>query len=321
MDKNIPPIPPEDLELIGRYSRKAIPPEELYTFPLILCDNEIDRDGEKFTVDSLAKLAEMFRGKTGIFDHNPSGKEQTARIYSASLETDHARTAADGEPYTFVRAMAYMVRSEKNRDLIAEIDAGIKKETSVCCKVDAVRCSVCGKDIRRGPCPHEKGKEYDGKICCHLLCDPCDAYEWSFVAVPAQRNAGVTKSFQLSEMPSDDGVKSLRGEVPSCDGVKCIDSQCDSGSEAPILNDESLQSDAVGNDVLGVPHTTGCGASHSPDEVGFHCGGRNFTSSKDDISPRAHSARSDFTERKALISSLLPKSAPLPKEDTSVYII
>ena len=292
MDKNIPPIPPEDLELIGRYSRKAIPPEELYTFPLILCDNEIDRDGEKFTVDSLAKLAEMFRGKTGIFDHNPSGKEQTARIYSASLETDPARTAADGEPYTFVRAMAYMVRSEKNRDLIAEIDAGIKKETSVCCKVDAVRCSVCGRDIRRGPCPHEKGKEYDGKICCHLLCDPCDAYEWSFVAVPAQRNAGVTKSLRLSEMPSDDGVKSLRGEIAAT-AVKC--------------NDESLRCGDASHPIVGAdiirPQQGYAEHSHNPEQNKLRKCGR------------------DFTERKALLSSLLPKSAPLPKEDISVYII
>lgn len=28
-----------------------------------------------------------------------------------------------------------------------------------------------------------------------MLCEPTDAYEWSFVAVPAQKNAGVTKHF------------------------------------------------------------------------------------------------------------------------------
>ncbi|MGN1081060.1 MAG: hypothetical protein ACI4QV_03110, partial [Acutalibacteraceae bacterium] len=32
-------------------------------------------------------------------------------------------------------------------------------------------------------------------LCYHTLKDPADAYEWSFVAVPAQRKAGVTKSF------------------------------------------------------------------------------------------------------------------------------
>ena len=36
---------------------------------------------------------------------------------------------------------------------------------------------------------------YKGKLCYGLLKEPTDAYEFSFVAVPAQRGAGVTKSF------------------------------------------------------------------------------------------------------------------------------
>jgi hypothetical protein len=36
---------------------------------------------------------------------------------------------------------------------------------------------------------------YGGKICHTVLDGITDAYEWSFVAVPAQRNAGVTKKF------------------------------------------------------------------------------------------------------------------------------
>ena len=37
------------------------------------------------------------------------------------------------------------------------------------------------------------GRQYDGKLCTAVLEDPTDAYEWSFVAVPAQREAGVLK--------------------------------------------------------------------------------------------------------------------------------
>ena len=36
---------------------------------------------------------------------------------------------------------------------------------------------------------------YGGKLCYFTLKAPTDAYEWSFVAVPAQRKAGVMKSF------------------------------------------------------------------------------------------------------------------------------
>ena len=49
--------------------------------------------------------------------------------------------------------------------------------------------------MRSAGCEHQKGKQYGGKLCCHLLEEPADAYEWSFVAVPAQKNAGVIKSF------------------------------------------------------------------------------------------------------------------------------
>ncbi|MEE1010915.1 MAG: hypothetical protein U0L11_02650 [Acutalibacteraceae bacterium] len=123
------------------------------------------------------------------------GKDQTARIYFAEVLTDDTRKTADGEVYTYIKAKAYMVRTEKNKDLITEIDAGIKKETSVGCCVRDISCSICGKNIKTEGCEHQKGKTYGGKFCCYLLSEPSDAYEWSFVAVPAQKNAGVIKSF------------------------------------------------------------------------------------------------------------------------------
>lgn len=150
-------------------------------------------------MSALNTLAELFVGKTGIFDHNMKSKDQSARIYTAKVITDSSRKTADGEDYTYIEAKAYMVRTEKNKDLIAEIDAGIKKETSVGCAVRDISCSVCGKNIKAEGCEHKKGNVYGGKLCCYLLSEPTDAYEWSFVAVPAQKNAGVIKSFNPSE--------------------------------------------------------------------------------------------------------------------------
>jgi hypothetical protein len=45
-----------------------------------------------------------------------------------------------------------------------------------------------------------KGQEYGGAVCHAELSGAVDAYEWSFVAVPAQRNAGVIKKFGGGEM-------------------------------------------------------------------------------------------------------------------------
>ena len=174
----------EDLELIGQYTRRTLAAEEVYTFPVILCDNDIDRDGERFSVPALEKLAQLFVGRTGIFDHDPKGKNQTARIYRCQVERQEGKQTAAGEPYHCLRASAYLLRTAGNQDLIREIDGGIKKEVSVGCSVGRAVCSICGADRRKDPCHHRPGEIYEGKICHVVLEDPTDAYEWSFVAVP-----------------------------------------------------------------------------------------------------------------------------------------
>lgn len=184
----------QELAAIAQYSRRPLTAEEVYTFPLVLCDNDLDRDNECFTDEALEKLAELFCGKTGIFDHDPRGEKQTARIYRCRVEPEEGRLNYRGDPYKALKADAYMVRTAANADLILEIDGGIKKEVSVGCAVQKNICSICGADRREEPCGHQLGKRYGGKLCCTLLAEPTDAYEWSFVAVPAQPAAGVTKS-------------------------------------------------------------------------------------------------------------------------------
>ncbi len=186
----------EDIELISQFTRKAPSKENIYTFSVILCDNEIDRDGERFSVESLGTLCTMFRGVTGIFDHSMKSSDQTARIYRTQVMTDESAITAAGEKYVYLKAWCYMLRTEKNKELIEEIDGGIKKEVSVSCSCGAKICSVCGKDMRSRECNHTVGAVYGGKECHAVLTNPTDAYEWSFVAVPAQRNAGVSKSMK-----------------------------------------------------------------------------------------------------------------------------
>lgn len=196
MDPILKSIDPTDalLAKLNRFTRRAHTAEEVYIFSVILCDNEVDRDHERFTVPALEKLCALFVGKTGIFDHNPKSGNQTARVFDCEVITDPARKTAGGEDYTALRATAYMVRTERTADLIAEIEAGIKKEVSISCAVAKRVCSVCGVDMRRAPCTHRPGREYGGKAACVILDEPTDAYEWSFVAVPAQRAAGVVKA-------------------------------------------------------------------------------------------------------------------------------
>ncbi len=182
------------LENLNKFTRKELSAEEVYIFPVTLCDNEIDRDNEQFSRKALDEMAEKFVGVTGIFDHNPKGENQTARIFLTEVVEEN-RDNSIGEKYTCLKGYAYMVRTASNADLIREIDGGIKKEVSVSCSAEKQICSICGADRRVKPCRHVKGRTYGGKRCFFTLEDISDAYEWSFVAVPAQINAGVTKSF------------------------------------------------------------------------------------------------------------------------------
>ena len=128
-----------------------------------------------------------------------NARDQTSRLYSAEVLTDSERLTSTGEPYACIKAKAYMPKTAKNADLIAEIDAGIKKEASVGCSVKRMTCSVCGADRKAENCGHIKGKNCGGQICHTVLSEPADAYEWSFVAVPAQVNAGITKAYITNE--------------------------------------------------------------------------------------------------------------------------
>ena len=197
--------------LINRYTRKTFGPDEVYTFSLLLCDNEVDRDFERFDTAALKTLAELFVGKTGMFNHSMNARDQTSRLYAAEVVADGGRLTSTGEPYAFIQAKAYMPKTAKNADLIAEIDAGIKKEASVGCSVRRMTCSVCGADRKSENCGHVKGKSCGGQICHTVLSEPADAYEWSFVAVPAQREAGIIKKFDMEEMKTmESTLKALR---------------------------------------------------------------------------------------------------------------
>ena len=207
-------VSPEDLALINAQSRKELTAKEVFTFCVRLCDNEVDREYDRFPEATLQGLAPLFVGKSGIFDHRWSAREQVGRIYRTELVREEQIRTAAGDPYCYLKGWVYMVRTDSNRDLIAEIEGGIKREVSVGCSVERSICSICGEDLSdRSRCAHVKGRVYNGKLCWAELEGATDAYEWSFVAVPAQREAGVLKGFH--------GLRELAGKEP-CGAVWCV---------------------------------------------------------------------------------------------------
>ncbi len=226
-----------EMEKINQYTRREYAPEEVYTFSLVLCDNEVDRDFERFSTSALEKLQKLFLGKTCILDHERKSANQTARIYDTFLEKQEGRATQAGEGYARLGAKAYLPRTEKNQETIELIESGILKEVSVSCAVGRSVCGICGKES----CSHQKGKRYGGKLCVRVLEDPTDAYECSFVAVPAQREAGVRKSWR--KMSADEDVAEA---VKSC-GSQGVGLTADEAGRLKVVLEELEEKAAWGD--------------------------------------------------------------------------
>lgn len=192
----------EDLKKINKLALAPLKAEEVFTFKVLMGDNETDdRNYEPFNLNALKDLKGLYVGKTMIKDHMRRADNQVARIYDTELSTSQKLTKA-GEPFTQLVAKCYMVKTNSNKDLIAEIKGGIKKEVSTGCRPKKLICNVCGTDNTKTYCPHYPGREYDkdvGKVTCLMTIDGAkEAYELSFVAVPAQPRAGTIKHYGVA---------------------------------------------------------------------------------------------------------------------------
>ncbi len=185
----------KDLELINKYTLVPLNKNDVYTFKVQICDNDVDRVGDKMTDGFLEQVAEHITGVTGLKDHDWNVENQLARLYDAEIVTDDSTTIL-GEPRKYVLGKAYTL--SKNEDLIDNINAGLLKETSISFNSKNDTCSICGMPMVKdendiGHCSnrHIAGNYYDGKLCYNKIDQLEDILEWSLVAVPCQRKAGI----------------------------------------------------------------------------------------------------------------------------------
>lgn len=268
------PYSPEIMAKVNKFTRRELTADEVYIFPVVMCDNELDRDFERFSVDTLRELAEKFIGKTVICDHNRKNANQTARIFSADVVHIPSQKTFDGEDLYQLTCMCYMLKNESTQLIIDNIEAGIYKEVSVNCAVESQKCSICGQEYLGGDCYHYRGNIYDGKRCFLTLSKATDAYELSFVAVPAQPGAGVTKWYKgddtakkkgliknmsyeetkkaLAELGVDlDGIAKTKGELPPLSDILTAVAKAFSEKEASdeaFITSEAVKS-AAGKDM------------------------------------------------------------------------
>lgn len=196
-----------ELALINRQSLRELAEEEVFTFRLAACDNQVDRDYERFTDETLDGLAPLFVGRSVLMDHRWSAGSQTARVYGAAVE-------AEGEVRRLV-LRCYMPRTEQTAGTITAIETGILRECSVGCQVERVVCTICGANQAERCCAHVLGRQYDGKTCVMEFQGAKDAYEVSLVAVPAQPGAGIIKSKRYGGLEGPTGGSGVEDSTGS----------------------------------------------------------------------------------------------------------
>ena len=211
-----------ELKAINKYALEPLTADEVFTFSAILCDNAVDRQYEQFSAKALDELRKLFVGRTVIKDHIARADNQVARIYATELVDTGKLLPNGGGAYMQLKAHCYMVRTESNKDLIAEIKAGIKKEGSVGFRAASAICNICGTDNAKSYCAHWPGRSYakDGEklVCTFRLDSVTDAYEFSLVAVPAQRKAGACKAYTgvkeyaPEEVPADVNLEAVKAK-------------------------------------------------------------------------------------------------------------
>ena len=193
-----------DLKKINKYTLSPVSAEDVFIFKATIADNEQDdRNYMPFNLKALQDLRKLYPGKTMLKDHARVADNQIARIYDTELVQDANKQTELGELHTELVAKIYMIKTDSNKDLISEIVGGIKKEVSTSTVPEKMVCNICGVDNMKDYCRHWPGREYDvadstGKSakrrCKMLLHGAKEAYELSFVAVPAQPRAGTQKS-------------------------------------------------------------------------------------------------------------------------------
>ena len=199
----------EDLKKINKFTLSPVTADDVFIFKATMADNEQDdRNFMPFDLKALQALKKLYPGKTMLKDHSRRADNQIARIYDTELVQNANKQTELGEVHTELVAKIYMIKTDSNKDLIAEIKGGIKKEVSTSCTPEKMVCNICGTDNMKKYCRHWPGAEYtieDGtaegtkKRCKMVLSGAKEAYELSFVAVPAQPRAGTHKSIGFTK--------------------------------------------------------------------------------------------------------------------------
>jgi len=167
----------EIMEAVNRFALRPLGPEEVAVFTLELCNNRVDRHWSVFPLEELEKINRLVPGKPLLERHDVKGSLPRGTFFRSRLHRGP-------EGYVAVRPDVYVLRTDENAELIANIEGGVYRSTSIGFSFRKPECSICGEDIRR--CDHVPGERYGKEVCYYLMRDVVDVHEGSLVSAGSQ---------------------------------------------------------------------------------------------------------------------------------------
>lgn len=172
------------IERLSDFLNYKISDDEVYIFPIIICNNEVDQDHECFSREAINTMAEKFIDTIGTIKSDLNVINSIARIFATDV-IEEDKSTLSGEPLTYLRGYAYMVRTNGNTSLIREIQEGdYQSITNICFSINQRICSICGTNKQVTDCSHIEGETYDGHECFVILKDVYGVPDWEYVILP-----------------------------------------------------------------------------------------------------------------------------------------
>ena len=210
----------EDMVAVNEHTLNPLTADKVAIFRMDLCNDQIDRHISRFPAEELKAIDEMIVGKPlmelhdmpsdGLFASN-RGSQPVGTFFRSQLVKEDGKLS--------VRPDVFMLRGAGDDNLIAKVDAGVAKGTSISFALDRPECSVCSCDIR--DCAHLPGEEVDGELCHVVLKEVTEVFEGSIVPLGSQGTEFVEARGADGEtvLPLKEAIRQARGASDQFKGI------------------------------------------------------------------------------------------------------
>ena len=202
----------DELARINAFARRRLAPDEVYVGECDLCNDRVDRTFEWFPVTMLRQFAASAPGKSLLAGHD-------YRSLPLGLWYDAGLRGENGT--TFLHAKYYVVKTEENAHLRAQLDGGVYRHASIGFMAQDLVCDLCGASmygINGRLCSHRPGRTYAAdaseRAATYHYAGRGEMVEGSIVYLGCQHDAEMKaaqsqKSFDGIVLPRRTGVDAL----------------------------------------------------------------------------------------------------------------